>query len=49
MAQIAASIEYEAARSPDGLPDDMQPLPGASLRYLAIKAIDGFKVRAALW
>jgi hypothetical protein len=42
MAQIAASIEYEAARPPDSLPDDMEALPGASLRYLAIKAIDGF-------
>jgi hypothetical protein len=49
MAQIAASIEYEAARRPDGLPDDMEPLPGASLRFLSIKAIDGFKVQAALW
>jgi pimeloyl-ACP methyl ester carboxylesterase len=49
MALIAASIEYEADRIPDGLPDDMQALPGASLRYLAIKAIDGFKVQAALW
>jgi pimeloyl-ACP methyl ester carboxylesterase len=27
----------------------MQPLPGASLRFLSIKAIDGFKVEAALW
>jgi alpha-beta hydrolase superfamily lysophospholipase len=49
MAQMAASIEYEAAPPPDGLPDDMQPLPGASLRSLSIKAIDGFKVQAALW
>jgi pimeloyl-ACP methyl ester carboxylesterase len=49
MAQIAASIEYEAARPPDGLPEDMQALPGASLRYLAIKAVDGFKIQAALW
>ena len=49
MGQIVASIEYEAARPPDGLPDDMEPLPGASLRYLAIKAIDGFIVQAALW
>jgi len=24
-------------------------LPGASLRFLSIKAIDGFKVQAALW
>ena len=49
MAQIAASIEYEAARPPDGLPDDMEPLPGASLRFLSIKAIDGFRIQAALW
>ena len=27
----------------------MQPLRGASLKFLAIKAIDGFKVDAALW
>lgn len=47
--QIAASIEYQATPRPDGLPDDMQPLPGASLRFLSIKAIDGFKVEAALW
>jgi pimeloyl-ACP methyl ester carboxylesterase len=49
MAQFAASIEYETAPAPTGLPDDMQPLPGASLRFLSIKAIDGFKVQAALW
>jgi pimeloyl-ACP methyl ester carboxylesterase len=49
MAQIAASIEFEAAPAPDGLPDDMKPLPGASLRFLSIKAIDSFKVQAALW
>ena len=49
MAQIAASIEYEVTPRPDGLPDDMQPLPGASLRFLSIQAIDGFEVQAALW
>ena len=49
MVQIVASIEYEAARPPDGLPDDMEPLPGVSLGYLAIKAIDSFIVHAALW
>ena len=48
MVQIVASIEYETA-SPPGLPDEMHPLPGASLRFLSIKAIDGFKVQAALW
>jgi len=49
MAQIAASIEYETAPPPAGLPDDMHALPGASLRFLSIKTIDGFKVQAALW
>ena len=49
MAQIAASIEYETASPPAGLPDNMQALPGVSLRFLSIKAIDGFKVEAALW
>jgi pimeloyl-ACP methyl ester carboxylesterase len=48
-AQIAASIEYDDAPPPHGVPDDMQPLPGASLRFLSIKAIDGFKMQTALW
>ena len=48
-AQVAASIEFETVPRPAGLPDDMQPLPGASLQFLSIKAIDGYKVAAALW
>jgi len=48
-AQIAASIEFETVARPAGLPDDMQPLPGASLQFLAIKAIDGNRIDAALW
>ena len=48
-AQVAASIEYDAAPRPAGLPDDMQPSPGASLQFLSIKAIDGYKMDAALW
>jgi pimeloyl-ACP methyl ester carboxylesterase len=48
-AQVAASIAFDAAPRPAGLPDDMQPLSGASLKFLAIKAIDGFKIDAALW
>ena len=31
MAQIGASIEYETAPPPAGLPDEMHALPGASL------------------
>jgi len=48
-AQVAASIQFDAAPRPVGLPDDMQPLPGASLQFLSIKAIDGSDVGAALW
>src|SRR5258706_1925079 len=48
-AQTAASIEFDWAPRPSGLPDDMRSLPGASLRFLSIKAIDGFKIDAALW
>jgi pimeloyl-ACP methyl ester carboxylesterase len=48
-AQVAAGIEYETVPRPTGLPEDMQPLPGASLSFLSIKAIDGYKVAAALW
>jgi alpha/beta hydrolase fold len=47
--EIAASISFEDSTRPAGLPDDMQPLPGASLRFLSIKAIDGFNIEAALW
>jgi len=49
MAQIAASIEYEDTPPPGGLPDDMQAPPGGSLRFLSIKALDGFQVQATLW
>ena len=49
MTRIAASIEYETIPRPAGLPDDMQRLPGARLQFLSIRALDGFKVEAALW
>ena len=48
-AQVAASIEFETVARPTGLPDDMQALPGARLTFLSIKAIDGYKIAAALW
>ena len=48
-AQVAANIEYGFVARPSGLPDDLQPLPGTSLKFLSIKAIDGFLVDAALW
>jgi pimeloyl-ACP methyl ester carboxylesterase len=49
MTRIAASIECETIPRPAGLPDDMQPLHGAWLQFLSIRALDGFKVEAALW
>ena len=48
-AEIAASIQYDFAQPPAGLSDDFAPHEGISLRFLAIKAIDGFQVDAALW
>ena len=48
-AQLAAGIEYDVVARPAGLPDDFQPQQGAALQFLSIKAIDGFKVDAALW
>jgi pimeloyl-ACP methyl ester carboxylesterase len=45
-AQIAASIEYDFVARPTGLSDFGD---GTSLKFLAIKAIDGFQIDAALW
>ncbi len=47
--QIAASIEYDFVARPTGLSPDFDQRDGTSLRFLAIKAIDGFEVDAALW
>jgi hypothetical protein len=41
-AQVAASIEYGFVARPFGLPDDLQPLPGTSLKFLSIKASMAF-------
>jgi pimeloyl-ACP methyl ester carboxylesterase len=48
-AQIAASIEYDFVARPLRLSPDFDQSGGTSLRFLAIKAIDGFQVDAALW
>ena len=48
-AQVTASIKYEIIPRPAGLPHSMRALRGAELQFLSIKAIDGFKVQAALW
>lgn len=42
-AEIAASIQFEFAQPPAGVSTDFQAREGMSLRFLAIKAIDGFK------
>ena len=48
-AQIAASIEYKIVPRPAGLSGDFDASEDSSLRFLSIKAIDGFQVEAALW
>jgi pimeloyl-ACP methyl ester carboxylesterase len=48
-AQIAASIEYDFVVRPTGLSSDFDPREGTSLKFLTIKAIDGFQVDASLW
>src|SRR5688572_992504 len=45
-AERAASIEYEFVTRPPGVAAEYD---GAGLRFLAIKAIDGARVDAALW
>ncbi len=47
--QIAASVEYDFIPPPAGLSDDFRPIAGMSLRFMSIKAIDGFQIEAALW
>jgi pimeloyl-ACP methyl ester carboxylesterase len=48
-AETAASIDYGFVVRPAGLPADFEASGGTSLRFMAIKAIDGFRVDAALW
>jgi pimeloyl-ACP methyl ester carboxylesterase len=47
--QIAAGIEYSEIERPGGLPNDYMAPAGTTLKFLSIKAIDGFAVQAALW
>jgi pimeloyl-ACP methyl ester carboxylesterase len=47
--ETAASIDYAFVERPANLPADFAASAGAALRFLAIKAIDGFRVDAALW
>src|SRR5262249_5597951 len=48
-AERAAGVDYDFIDRPANLPADFQASPGTNLRFLAIKAIDGFRVDAALW
>ena len=48
-AEIAASIEYVVVERPPGVPAEFAAPGSATLRFLAIKAIDGSRVDAALW
>jgi pimeloyl-ACP methyl ester carboxylesterase len=47
-AERAASVEYEFIQRPAGLQVDFGVPPNGDLRFLAIRAIDGFRVEAAL-
>src|SRR5262245_46945066 len=48
-AEIAASIQYDFVQQPEGLSADFAHRDGISLKFLTIKAIDGFKSDGALW
>src|SRR5262245_38238496 len=48
-AERAASIEYDFIGRPESLPQGFDAPAGTTLRFLAIKAIDGSRVNAALW
>lgn len=46
---VAARIAYEEVARPAGLPEAFAPVEAATLRFLAITAIDGNRLDAALW
>lgn len=48
-AERAAGIDYDFVERPEHLPPTFVPPAGAALRFLAIRAIDGERVDAALW
>lgn len=47
-AETAAAITYDFVSRPAGVPAKFQPPPATTLRFLSIKAMDGFAVDAAL-
>src|SRR5262245_32886845 len=48
-AERAASIDYDVVERPAYVPQSLAAPAGVTLRFLAIKAIDGERVDAALW
>jgi hypothetical protein len=48
-AEIAATIQYDFVQQPTGLSSDFASRDGVSLKFLVIKAIDGFQIDGALW
>jgi len=48
-AETAVSIQYDFVSRPAWLRNDLAPGQGATLKFLAIKAIDNFQVDAVLW
>jgi pimeloyl-ACP methyl ester carboxylesterase len=48
-AEHAAAIDYDFVERPANVPSDFQAPAGTSLRFVNMKAIDGFRVEAALW
>ena len=48
-AEHAAAIDYDFVERPANVSPDFQAPAGTSLRFVNIKAIDGFRVEAALW
>src|SRR5262245_11611829 len=48
-AERAASIDYDFVERPPNIPSEFGVTADCSLRFLAIKAIDGFRIDAALW
>ena len=45
---LAVSIEYEFVAQPAGLQPEFAAPPDGNLQFLSTKAIDGFRVDAAL-
>jgi predicted alpha/beta-fold hydrolase len=48
-AETAASIQYEFVARPTGLSNEFSPADGAAVKFLTLRAIDGFVLQASLW